>query len=384
MAARLDVLNVTTMNEPDPLAALVPVPARLALTSIIGFWAVSLALVTGRALVMGWPDQGGMLVRRLAMAVVGAGLAWCIHLSVRRVAGSRLSVRATAAFLLCAPAAILFATLNSYLFYRWLPVPSVLPDLARWEDSEVLRTAIADGLVTWYFFFAAWVAFLLALGVVGEVRTVGRQRAAAESAARDATLAMLRLQVDPHFLFNALNALAAMVAGGETRGAGTMIRDLAAFFRAGLVKNPVADVPLADEVKFQKLYLTIEQARFCDRLSVEIDVPEALHGVLLPPLVLQPLVENAVKHGLGATTAPVTIRICGWHEGGMLHVRVTDRVADGADRSGVLGLSSTGIGVANVRARIVTRFGSRASLTVGPVNGGWDSIVSIPLGDTDG
>lgn len=378
------MLDIPAMHDPARPAVAIPVSTRLALASIAGFWAVWLALVTGRALVMGWPDQGGMLARRLGMTLVGVGLAWCIHMGLRRMVSVRLPIRAAAAFLACAPAAMLFAALNSFLFYRWLPVPSVLPDLARWEDGAVLRTAIADGFVTWYFFFAAWAAFLLALGVVGEVRAVERQRAAAETVARDARLAMLRLQVDPHFLFNALNALAAMVAGGETRAAGAMIRNLAAFFRAGLVEDPVADIPLADEVEFQRLYLTIEQARFGDRLSVEIDVPASLHGIMLPPLVLQPLVENAVKHGLGATTAPVTIGIRGQCEGGTLHLHVTDRASGTAVRRHVVPLPSTGIGLANAKARLATRFGAGVTISAGAVEGGWDSIVSIPMASTHG
>jgi two-component system LytT family sensor kinase len=384
VAVREDVLDRSAMHEPARPAVAVPVPARLALASIAGFWAVWLALVTGRALVMGWPDQGGMLLRRLGIMLVGVGLAWTIYSGLQRMAPVRLPVRAAVAFLACAPAALLFATLNSYLFYRWLPVPSVLLDLARWEDGAVLRTAIADGFVTWYFFFAAWAAFLLALSVVGEVRTVERQRASAEAAAHDAKLAMLRLQVDPHFLFNALNALAAMVAEGETKAAGAMIRNLAAFFRAGLVENPVADISLADEVAFQRLYLAIEQARFGDRLSVEIDVPPSLHGIMLPPLVLQPLVENAINHGLGSTTAPVMICIRGRCEDGTLHLHVSDRASGPAAHRIVASLPSTGIGLANARARLTTRFGSGALLSAGAVEGGWDSIVSIPMAATHG
>ena len=226
------------MHDPTTSAVAVPVSARLAIASIAGFWAVWLALVTGRALVMGWPDQGGMLVRRIGMAMIGVVLAWCIHLLLRSMVSVRMPIRAATAFLACAPAAMLFAGLNSYLFYRWLPVPSVLPDFARWEDGAVLRTAIADGFVTWYFFFAAWAAFLLALGVVGEVRAVERQRGAAEAAAHDAHLAMLRVQVDPHFLFNALNALAAMVAGGEAKAAGRNDPQLGGVLPGGAGREP--------------------------------------------------------------------------------------------------------------------------------------------------
>ncbi len=152
------------------------VPARLALASIAGFWALWLVLVTGRSLGMDWPDQGGMLVRRLGIVAVGAGLAWAIHLGLGRLARVRIAWRAAAAVAACVPAALLFAVTSSFVFYRWFPVPSALADLARWEDGAVLRTSIADGFVTWYFFFAAWAAFLLAMGVVAEVRIAERAR----------------------------------------------------------------------------------------------------------------------------------------------------------------------------------------------------------------
>ncbi|PZR89016.1 MAG: sensor histidine kinase [Stutzerimonas stutzeri] len=366
------------MKSPIVMSGAALVPARLALASIASFWAVWLVLVTGRALVMDWPDQGGMLVRRLGMAAVGAALAWVIHLLLMRCACQRLALRATAAFTACIPAALLFAVLNSFVFYRWFPVPSVLPDLARWDEGAVLRTAVADGFVTWYFFFAAWAAFLLALGVVGEVRMAERARGEAEAAARDARLAMLRLQVDPHFLFNALNALSSMVACGETKAAGAMIRDLAAFFRTGLVEDPAADVNLAEEVEFQRLYLAIEQARFGERLRVSVDVTAKLNGVKLPALLLQPLVENAVKHGLGGTTAPVLIKVRAWQDGAMLHLNVTD-CSHGQLAMPDARQPSTGIGLANVRARLAARFGPTAALTAGPIKDGWSSTITVPL-----
>ena len=260
------------MSYPYPRAEPPRVSTRAAVLSVVGFWAVWLMLVTARAAAMGWPDQGGMLLRRLGMMALGIALAWVLHRLFGAIGRRSLVVRGAAAFLLCIPATVIFTVVNVLVFYRWFPVASVAGDLARWDPDAVIVTAIADGLVTWYFFFAAWAAFYLAIGFVGEVRAAERAEARASADSQTARLAMLRMQVDPHFLFNALNALSSLVARGKQEAAGAMIRDLAAFFRAGLVDDPAADIPLADEIENQKLYLAIEQARFGDRLIVEVDV----------------------------------------------------------------------------------------------------------------
>lgn len=353
------------------------VKARAALASIAGFWAIWLMLVTARAVAMGWPDQVGMLTRRLCLALIGVTLAWLIHRILAQIGERRLSHRSAIAFLLCIPATAVFAVLNTLVFYRWFPVPSVAGDLARWEPQAVIATAIADGVVTWYFFFAAWVAFYLALGHVAEVRAAERATARAEANAQEARLAMLRLQVDPHFLFNAMNALSSLVARAQIKTAGAMIRDLSAFFRAGLVIDPAADITLGEEIDLQRLYLAIERARFAERLDVTFDVPDWLSGFKLPALLMQPLVENAIKHGLSATSAPVRITITAKCEGNYLHLCVGDDT-DGDYPPHKLEAASTGVGLANVRARIAARFGREARLDARAREGGWVSELILP------
>lgn len=350
---------------------------RAALAGILGFWAVWISLVTARAAAMGWADQSGMFWRRIGMTMVGIALAWAIHRALRLLGPRTIRHRAVAGFLFAVPATVIFAVLNSLIFYRWFPVPSSAADLARWDERAVIVTSIADGLVTWYFFFAAWVAFHLAVGLVAEVRAVERARAASDASRQSAELAMLRAQVDPHFLFNALNALASLVATGQSRPAGAMIRDLAAFFRTGLVADATADVTLADEIEHQRLYLAVERARFGERLDVAIDVPDALLGVRLPALLLQPLVENAVKYGLAASSAPVRIVIAARDDGSAVRLSVTNTRASG---DGEAAPSSTGIGLANVRARLASRYGDVAQLEAGPCAEGWTSVVVLPHG----
>ena len=353
------------------------VPHRVALLSVLSFWAVWLALVTARAVAMGWPDQGGMLLRRCALVAMGIALTLLIHLALDRLRRRLLTVRAPAAFFLAAPATLVFAVVNTLVFYRWFPVPSVAGDLARWDPQAVIVTAIADGLVTWYFFFAAWAAFYLAIGYVAEVRAAERAAATAAAESREAKLAMLRMQVDPHFLFNALNALSSLVARGETHDARGMIANLAAFFRAGLRAELTHDIPLADEIALQRLYLAIEQVRFGDRLSVEWDVPDGLNAVPVPPMILQPLVENAVKYGVARTEQPVRITIAArWTGTESVELSVCDTGA--ADSGMPVPAGGTGIGLANVRARLMTRYGAASLLSVAATEDGWRSAISVP------
>jgi signal transduction histidine kinase len=352
-------------------------PPRVVLLSIFAFWAVWLALVTARAAAMGWPDQAGMLVRRCALVAVGIVLTLVMHLVLDRFGQRSLRVPTALAFALAMPATGVFAVLNTLVFYRWFPVPSVAGDLARWDPQAVIVTAIADGLVTWYFFFAAWAAFYLAIGYIAEVRAAERAAAASRTEAREARLAMLRLQVDPHFLFNALNALSSLVARGETKPARTMIGDLAAFFRAGLGAELTEDIPLGDEIELQRLYLAIEQARFGDRLDIAWDIPEALCDVPVPALILQPLVENAVKYGVARTSQPVRIAIGARHDGkGAIVLTVEDNGAAAGDLP--VPASGTGIGLANVRGRLAARYGDAGALFAEATQAGWRSSVTVP------
>jgi hypothetical protein len=326
---------------------------------------------------MGWPDQGGMLLRRLGMALLTGLLAYGLHLAVLRLQARSLGSRATITFLLALPVAAIFSLINYLVFYRWLPVPSALADLARWGPEAVAASAIGEGFVNWYFVVAAWVAFRLALDHAAEARSAERRAADARAEAQEARLAMLRLQVDPHFLFNALNALSSLVTLGKTAAARQVIHDLAAFFRAGLTAEPAAEVSLADETELQRLYLAIETARFGDRLKSCFEVPEELGAVRVPALILQPLVENAVKHGVARTGQPVTVTISARRKNGRILLQVRDNAGPAHESAG----PSTGIGLANVRSRLSARHGPAASLRTSCGPEGWTSEILLPAHD---
>jgi LytS/YehU family sensor histidine kinase len=151
-----------------------------------------------------------------------------------------------------------------------------------------------------------------------------------------------------------------------------MLLALSTFFRSSLSLDPAADITLAQEIDLQRLYLEIEKTRFPDRLQVEIDVPDELQAARLPALILQPIVENAIKYGVSKTRHKVLVQISGERlDGGRMAISVSNQLLHG--RKNELPAAThegTGLGIANVCERLETRFGSRADCRYGPVTGG--------------
>jgi LytS/YehU family sensor histidine kinase len=255
----------------------------------------------------------------------------------------------------------------------WTTLP---PEIQR---QRTLRL-VADGLVTWYFFFAAWASFYIAMSSGVQLRLAERRAAEAERQAQAAQLRALRYQVNPHFLFNTLNSLSSLVMARRADEAEEMIVNLSTFFRTSLTIDPAEDATLAQEIEFQRLYLDVERVRFPKRLRVEIDVPETLAHARVPPLILQPLVENAVKHGVSRAAAAVTLRIAARQAGHRVVVTVEDDGPPAAPNPE----RGTGVGLANVRERLAARFGQGAACEAGPLpDGGYRVTLSFPLESHD-
>jgi LytS/YehU family sensor histidine kinase len=231
---------------------------------------------------------------------------------------------------------------------------------------------ITDSAIVWLFFFMAWSAFYIATLSHEEALGVQRRLADAESAAQAAQVRALRYQVNPHFLFNTLNSLSSLVMTGRTDRAETMLLALSTFFRTSLSLDPSADVSLAEEIDLQRLYLDIEMARFPDRLTVEIDVPAELEQARLPALLLQPIVENAIKYGVSKSRKAVLIRIEARHlDNRRMVLEISNRLKNGGkDELPAATHEGTGLGLANVCQRLEARWGSRASCRYGPMTGG--------------
>ena len=253
-------------------------------------------------------------------------------------------------------------------------------------DSAVQADAkwrqITDIALGRYFLLLAWAALYLALGYAETARAAERREGEYRRAAKSAELRSLRYQVNPHFLFNTLNSLSALVLTGKTAAAETMIQMISTFYRRSLAGDPTADVPLAEEIRLQRLYLEIETVRFPERLKTCFDISGDLEAACVPGMILQPLVENSVKHAVAALSRPVTITLAAREEHGRLVLTVSDDGPGAPHGSGPSSPSAgggCGIGLQNVRDRLAARFGTEASVVSGATGAGYATIIRFPL-----
>lgn len=363
----------------DPFSRDGPRPAVrpiIAFYSIIGFWLFYVLIVTARAAVADFPTQAEMAQRRMVVTAFGIVLTWLLYLLLRRFDRSAVWTRIAAAFIAAMPCAIAVALFNFYVFNVYDPTSLFdEADLAIIREKQSMVQAVAEIAISRFFFFAAWAALYLALSYAGDVRFAERRAAQYARAAQQAELRSLRYQVNPHFLFNTLNSLSTLVMTGRAAQAEAMIMNLSTFYRTSLSGDPLDDATLEEEVRLQRLYLDIEAVRFPDRLKTKFDIPDALLRACVPGLILQPLVENAIKHGVSRASLPVTIAISARAEAGKLIVTVID---DG-NPVGAKKADGTGIGLSNVRERLAARFGDDARLeTLAPDDGGFVVRLTMP------
>lgn len=334
----------------------------VALYSILGFWLFYMVVVTLRSLVVGFEAQGEMAFRRGVVTVIGIIITWGLYLILRRFDHRSQPTRIVTAFVAAVPCALLIAVANYYVFNIYDPsglmedYPAAKAGMDK-EDAHAIKD-IAEVALSRYFFLAAWAALYLAFTYAAAVRRIERRAARYEQAAQQAELRSLRYQVNPHFLFNTLNSLSSLIMKDKRDEAEAMILSLSNFYRHSLMGDPLDDVPLADEVQLQKLYLDIEAVRFPDRLITKIDIPPELMDACVPGLILQPLVENAIKYGVSRTTRPVTVTIRAREVDGQLRLTVSDDgdAVPGDEDKG------NGIGLANVRDRLAARFGGKDNI----------------------
>lgn len=359
------------------------VGARLALFSILGFWLFYAIIVTLRAAVMDFPSQGEIALRRMAVVAVGIGVTWLLYLFLRLFDRKSLRHRITAAFIGAIPCAILLAWANYYIFSVYDPINLFEDQNIGRQLSEINRMLgitimqqMAEFAVARYFFMISWALLFIAIGYAREVREIERTAARFAQAAQNAELRSLRYQVNPHFLFNTLNSLSTLIIKNQNDRAESMIQNLSTFYRTSLSNDPLEDVTLAEEVRLQKLYLDIEAVRYPKRLIVNIDIADDLLNYRVPGLILQPLIENAIKYGVSRSSTPVSVDIAAQRLGDNLQISVKD---DGEYFPDIQD-SGNGIGLANVRDRLETRFGNAASLKCeSGQNGGYIATINIPI-----
>jgi len=253
-----------------------------------------------------------------------------------------------------AVAAALSAILWLFLVDTWVVLLDQFPVFASATSrfSRLVPVILAVGVVL-YALVAALHYLLMAFE---EARQAERTALELELLAREAELRSLRAQIDPHFLFNALNSISSLV-GSDPGAARAMCLKLAEFLRDSLRVGSSPSIPLAEELALAEKYLAVEKARFGGRLQVEHDMSAEAGSCAVPPLVLQPLVENAVRHGVASLVDGGVIRIAARRTGDQLRVTVENPFdPEGPVRQG------EGVGLANVRGRLAVAFGEDASV----------------------
>jgi two-component system LytT family sensor kinase len=215
------------------------------------------------------------------------------------------------------------------------------------------------------------------LKVASENKEQQLRRAKAETIAHEAQLKMLRYQLNPHFLFNTLNAISALVKIEEASKANAMVLQLSSFLRYSLDNDAFQSVPLDKEVDALRLYLNIEQTRFGDRLELEFDIDPEARSVLVPSLILQPLAENAIKHAIAQAENGGKISIAANLENEHLIIRVADT---GSGLASTSDSKPSGVGLRNTLDRLDEFYGDTYTFSLeNSANGGLQVYMKLPL-----
>lgn len=205
-----------------------------------------------------------------------------------------------------------------------------------------------------------------------------RERVArAEAALAEAQLRALRYQLNPHFLFNALNAVSTLIVERRNREAEVMVSRLAEVLRVVLEGSAAAEVPLSTELDFIRQYLDIEQVRFGERLDVRYEVAPEVLTASVPSLILQPLVENAIRHAIAKRKDGGWIHIRAYPRASILHLAVAD---SGPGHPVRASLHRRGIGLSNTAERLAHLYGDKAALQLAPSSDGTlVAMITLPM-----
>ena len=330
-----------------------------------GWGAFTVAMTFSR---IGSFPLGYMIVAKSTLALMGLVVSLGLR-ALYRVAGRGASVGRL----------LVISVAASYLFAIPWTVGDNLLDvvLSPWLLGREVHYGSAlqllRGTVYNAFILLAWSMIYFGVRHQHELAETRERALRAESLAHQARLSALRFQLNPHFLFNAMNAVSTLVVEQRNAEANRMLSRLADFLRLTLEDAGRAETTLADELVYVRAYLEIEQVRFGERLRVRYDVPDDALLAELPPLILQPLVENAVKHAVAPRREGGTIAISAQLAGSRVRVAVRD------DGPGLTSDSSVGVGLANVRARLEELYGERAELRLERGEpGGLSAVIELP------
>ena len=329
---------------------------------------------------IGW--SGYFFLRTISGFAGGLGWMLLVHTLLLTATGYSLTLLMGSLFrrliqlkpiwtLLLSLGAVILASGTFSIIETWSVATFLKPQM-RPEGVAYLAALSLD-----FTLLAVWTALYYGINYFLLLEDQMRLRERLESQASSAQLAMLRYQLNPHFLFNTLNSISTLVLLKQTERANAMLARLSSFLRYTLANEPTAKVTLAQEVETLKLYLEIEKMRFEDRLRPHFRIESETIGARLPSLLLQPLIENAIKYAVTPAENGADIWITANREGQAVRIEVAD---NGDGIGGEIAASpSTGVGLANIRDRLSQAYGGAHRFeTKQNEKGGFSVIVEIP------
>jgi len=361
----LDPPHVEAFESSPDLAELRDQRVRAVVWLTLIFWVSNYLLLTLATALAGNEHLRGLVLVRFGEVLLGVGVSFLFHLMLRSPHLSTTRRRMIALAIVTPFAAETFAWA---VFFIEAAVDPTL-NLSGFTWAGAVRT-----IAFWTWYFLAWAGMYLAVSYSFDVREEQQRAAEIRERAHVAQLRALHSQINPHFLFNSLNSVSALMLEGSVSHADQMIAKLARFLRLGLAADPTDKIALSSEIELQRTYLEIEQLRYQD-LVVTVTIPEALDVALVPALILQPIVENAVKYGVAGAPPPASIELKAWTAESRLILEVIDSgKGHGPTTSG------GGIGLANVRQRLGLIYGEAAALSANRLDDGSFHVrIEFPL-----
>ena len=341
----------------------------------------SLSLISFFSLTL-WYNQQSLayISHTLLQSVLGVAVSWPLrsvfHYLWNRPVLSRLLLTLVSV-LLCS---VIWSALRIGAFLWMTDETNVWADFGGWLFGSIMIflcwAALYHGIKYYQLLQSEHEALL---NFAAENKEEQLKRSRAETLAQEAQLKMLRYQLNPHFLFNTLNAISALVVGRSTANANTMIMQLSSFLRYSLENDPIKRVSLEQEVMALKLYLDIEKTRFTDRLELQFDIDPEANDVKIPSLLLQPLVENAIKYAIAPAEKGGKISVYAKLDGEHLIIEVKD-TGPGIQNDANSLASGPGIGLKNTVDRLSAFYGDNYIFELrSPDTGGMTIYIRLPL-----
>ncbi|MGE0179800.1 MAG: sensor histidine kinase [Sphingomonas sp.] len=323
-----------------------------------------LRTLSGIANAMGW----SYILHTLLLTATGYSITLLMAAAYRRLIQMREIYTWLGSILIVIGAAAIFSAIETWSVATFIQ-PGTRPEGIRFLGAILLTVSL----------LLAWSALYYSINFYIILEEQSDRLLRLEAQASNAQLAMLRYQLNPHFLFNTLNSISTLVLLKQTDRANAMLSRLSSFLRYTLVNEPTGMVTIAQEVETLKLYLEIEKMRFEDRLRAHFEIDPNSARALLPSLLLQPLIENAIKYAVTPQEEGADINVEVRRQGGRVIVNVVDS-GPGADAQyAVRAAQSTGVGLANIRDRLAQAYGDNQRFeTHSEPTGGFRVVIEIP------